>query len=88
MEAGVADKMYGHTIRRVLNTSGYHYCRSRKKGFLRAPDLNARLDFCKNICKRKLGQSFWNNHVAIYLDAKGFQYEPQPLNQVRAPSTH
>ena len=53
---------------------------------MRAADLNARLEFCKNIRKRKLGQSFWNNHVAIYLDAKGFQYKTQPLDQARAPS--
>ena len=86
METGVADKVHGRTVRRVLNTAGYHYCRSRKKGLLRAADLNARLDFCKNIRKRKLGQSFWNNHVAIYLDAKGFQYKTQPLDQARAPS--
>ena len=44
------------------------------------------LIFAKNIRKRKLGQSFWNNHVAIYLDAKGFQYKTQPLDQARAPS--
>ena len=42
------------------------------------------LIFAKNIRKRKLGQSFWNNHVAIYLDAKGFQYKTQPLDQARA----
>ena len=86
MEAGVADKVHGCTVRRVLNTAGYHYCRSIKKGLLRAADLNARLDFCKNIRKRKLGQIFWNNHVATYLDSKGFQYKTQPLDQARAPS--
>ena len=53
---------------------------------MRATDLNARLEFCKNIRKRKLGQSFWNNHVAIYLDAKGFQYKTEFLYQARAPS--
>ena len=69
-----------------FNPAGYHYCRSRKKGLLRAADLNSRLEFWKNIRKRKLGQSFWSNHVAIYLDAKGFQYKTQPLDQARAPS--
>ena len=86
MEASVADKVHGRAVRRVLNTAGYYYCRSRKKGLLRVADLNARSDFCKNICKRKLGQSFCNNHVAIYLDAKEFQYKTQPLNQARTPS--
>ena len=39
MKAGVADKVHGCTSRRVLNTAGYHYCRPRKKGLLRAADL-------------------------------------------------
>ena len=58
----------------------------QKKRLLRAADLNARFDFCKNSRKRELGQSFWNNHVATNLDAKGFQYETQHLDQARAPS--
>ena len=99
MEADNADKVHGRTVRRALNTSGYHYCRPRKKGFCKnqvwnlskqlikvAANLNARLDFCKNNRKRKPGQSLWNKHVAIYLDAKGFQYKIQPLREARAPS--
>ena len=78
MEVGVADEVHKRTVRRVINTGGYHYCRLRKKGLLQAADLNIRLDFCKNIRKRKIGQSFWNNHVAIYLDAK--------QDRARAPS--
>ena len=58
MDAGVADKVHGRTVRRVLNTASYHYCSSRKKGLLRAANFNARLDFCENIRKKKLGQSF------------------------------
>ena len=57
MQAGDVDKVQTHTVRRALNTAGYHYCRSRKKGLLRSADLNARLPLCKTICKRKLGQS-------------------------------
>ena len=34
MEAVVADKAHGRTARRVVNTAGYHCCRSRKKGLL------------------------------------------------------
>ena len=52
MEAGVVDKVHGHRVRRVLNKAGYQFCRSRKKGLLGAADLNARLDFCKNIRNR------------------------------------
>jgi len=86
VEAGVAAKYHIRTVRNVLNKAGYHYCRSRKKGLLRRPDLKLRLDFCRNIKNRKLGQEFWNKHVAIYLDGKGFQYKTRPLDQARAPS--
>ena len=57
-EPGVADKVYGRTVRRVQNTAGYHYCRSRKKGLLRATDLNARLDFCKKHSQEKTRSKF------------------------------
>ena len=78
MEAGAADKVHGRTVRTVLNAAGYHYCKSRKKGLLRAADLCTRLDFSKNIPKINLGQSFWNNYISIYLDANRFQYKTQP----------
>ena len=67
MKAGVADKVHGCTSRRVLNTAGYHYCRPRKKGLLRAADLHTRLDIWKDIRKRKLGQRFRNNHIMLYI---------------------
>ena len=81
MEIGVADKVHGQTVRRILNTAGYHSCNQEKKGLLRAADINAGHDICRNILKRKIYQNIWNNHVAIYLDAKGFQYKSQPLDQ-------
>ena len=34
----------------------------------------------------EIRSKFLNNHVAIYVDAKGFQYKTQPLDQARAPS--
>lgn len=77
MGVGFADKVHGQTVRRILNTAGYHFCKSRKKGHLRTTDINAGHDICRNILKRKL----WSNHVAIYLDAKGFKYKSQPLDQ-------
>ena len=58
----------------------------QKKGLLGAAELIATLDFCKIIRKRKLGQNFWSNHVAIYLDAKEFQNNIQLFYQARAPS--
>ena len=33
MEIGVADKVHGRMVKTVLNTAGYHYCRSKKETF-------------------------------------------------------
>ena len=81
MGVGLADKVHVQTVRRILNTAGYHSCKSRKKGHLRTTGINAGHDICRNILKRKLCQNIWNNHVAIYLDAKVFKYKSQPLDQ-------
>ena len=71
----------------VLNQERYYYVRSRKKGLLKRADLHARKAFCQTIKKRKLEQDFRNNHLAMYLDAKGFQFKTRPLDQARAPSS-
>ena len=34
----------------------------------------------------EIRSKFLNNHVAIYVDAKGFQYKTQPLDLARARS--
>ena len=49
IEADVADKVHGRTVRRVLNAAAYHYCKLRKKELLRAANLNAGHGFCRNI---------------------------------------
>ena len=71
----------------VLNQEGYYYRRSHKKGLLKRADLHARKAFSQTIKKRKLEQDFWNNHVTMYLDAKGFQFKTRPLDQARVPSS-
>lgn len=48
MEAKIAENVH-HTVRKVLNTANYHYCRSCKKGLLQAADVNVRLEFPKSI---------------------------------------
>ena len=48
MEAKIAENVH-HTVRKVLNTANYHYCRSCKKGLLQAEDVNVRLEFPKSI---------------------------------------
>ena len=85
--AGVAGKVSQSTVRRVLNEEGYHYLQSRKKGLLKADNLKKRLEFCRKVKVRKIGQALWSEGVSIYLDGKGFQYKTNPLDQARAPSS-
>ena len=85
LEVGLSANVSNRTIRRVLQSNGYKYCRSRKKGLLKAADLKARLSFCNEIKRRKLGTEFWKNQISFYLDGKGFQYKRNPLDQARAP---
>ena len=87
LESGVAQKVHNRTIRMVLNQKEYYYRHSHKKELLKRADLYARKAFCQTIKKRKLEQDFWNNHVAMYLDAKGFQFKTRPLDQAQAPSS-
>jgi len=85
LEAGLSNKVSNRTIRRVLNSAGYRYRRSRKKGPLKLSDLKSRVSFCRNIRRRKLGQKFWNESIAIYIDGKGFAFKTNPMDQARAP---
>ena len=87
IQSGLARKVHNRTIRMVLNQKGYYFRRSFKKRLLKRADLHAKKAFCQTIKKRKLEQDFWNNHVATYLDAKGFIFKTRPLDQARVPSS-
>ena len=86
VEAGVERKFSSRTLRRVLNKAGYGYRQSREKGLLSLADHKARVNFCNKIRRMKLDQQFWNEHISFYMDAKGFQFKTNPLDQARAPS--
>ena len=87
LESGVAQKVHNRTTRVALNEERYYYRRSRKKGLLKRADLHARKTFRQTINNRKIEQDFWNIHVAMYLDAKGFQFKTRPLDRARGPSS-
>ena len=38
LDAGLKDVVSNRTVRRYMNSLGYHYCRSRKKALLTASD--------------------------------------------------
>ena len=85
LNQGVAEKVHNRNIEVVLNKEEYYYRRLRKKSLLKRTYLHARKAFCERIKKCKLGQDFWKNHVAMYLDSKGFQFKTRPFDQGWAP---
>lgn len=84
-EAGLVGRVCVRTIRRVLNSFGYRYLRSRKKGLMTIKDKMKRVKFCRKIKKLRMGQEFWNKYISFYLDGKGFQFKTNPHGQARAP---
>ena len=85
LKCGVSTKVCNRSVRRVLNQAGYGYRQSRKKGLLGEDDCVARVNFCEKIKKNGLGQEFWNQYISFDLDAKGFEFKTNPLDQARAP---
>ena len=69
--------MSDRTVRRCLNTNGYHFLQARKKGLLLSQDLKKRITFAKevrriyprNVVKQRHDLP-WNRKVS---------YENQPL---------
>ena len=66
------------TVRRQLNRTGYGYRQCRKKGQLTDYDLKRRLDYAKNIRKRKLGVDFWTSGIGFYVDGVSFVHKTNP----------
>ena len=69
-----------------MNELGYHYCRSRKKGFMTENDLRLRMKFCRNIKSNNLGINFWRDGISFYFDGTGFIYKKNPMDQATAPN--
>ena len=84
LQAGVTH-VSNRTVIRNLNSSGYKYLQSRKKGLMTQNDLKLRLKYCKDIKKKKLGRDYWCNDIAFYLDGVGFEFKTNPRDQARAP---
>ena len=84
LETGL-NHVSNRTIRRYMNSMGFFYCRSRKKGLMSSNDLKLRIKFCRKVRRLKLGPVFWKKHISFYLDAKGFIYKKNPLDEATAP---
>ena len=82
----IQKKASNQTFRRHLAHLGYGYRNTRRKGILKQKDLNNRLKFAKRMKKLGLGIEFWKKGISFYLDAVGFIYKKNPMDQARAPS--
>lgn len=71
------------TVLNVLHRNGYRFRQARKKGLLKAADLNIRLQYARKMAKRPA--SFWCDDVSFYLDAVSFAHKNNPLDQAKAP---
>ena len=86
-EAGVSvTEVSVRTVCRFLNSEGYYFLQSRKKGILTVADMCKRLKFARQM-KREYHAEVWTTQVAFYLDAVSFTYKRNPLEQARAPKS-
>lgn len=74
------------TFRRALRKMSYRCRRTRRKGVLSWKDLKRRLKFARKIRRLNLGFKFWTEGISFYLDAVGFVYKKNPMDQARTPS--
>ena len=84
LQAGVTH-VSNCTVIKNLNSSDYKYLQSHKKGLMIHKDTKLCLAYCKDIKKKKLGQDFWCNDIAFYLNGIGFEFKTNPLDQACAP---
>ena len=81
----LGDRVSNSTLRRGLRKLGYRHYRTRKKGLLSKCDVKNRLKYARKIKKLELGFDFWTKGISFYLDATGFEYKRNPMDQARAP---
>ena len=84
-EAGISEKELSvRTVSRFLNSKGYHYLQSRKKGQLSVADLTNKLRFARKM-KRDYPHDVWTTKIGFYLDATSYTFKTNPLDQAHAP---
>ena len=81
----VGNKVSEFTVRRALNSLGYGYRRTRKKGLLTNNDLKLRLAFARKMKRMKLRNKFWTEGISFYLDATGFIHKQNSMDQACTP---
>ena len=78
-------RVSNRTVRRGMNSSGYKYLPTRRKGVLTKDDVIKRLAYCKDKVKNNVKQDYWSYGISLYLDGTGFVYKTNPMDQACAP---
>ena len=79
-EAGIEERK----VTRYLNTAGYFYLQTRKKGLMTEDDHRKRVKFAKDM-RKNFGTDVWKKEIAFYLDATSIAYKRNPFDQAIAP---
>ena len=83
LEAGLDGVVSIDTMRRCLNSLGYRYKQSRRKGLMSKKDLQLRLEFARNIKKLPNHEKLWTEGMGFYLDCVSFIPKFNPKDQAR-----
>lgn len=84
LEASLDDTVSDRSIRRCLNSLGYRYKQSRRKGLMSKKDLQLRMKFAKNVKRLPNYNQLWRDKISFYLDGVGFVHKYNPKDQARS----
>ena len=74
-EAGIEErKVSTRTVTRYLNSAGYFYSQTRKKGLMTEDDHRKRVKFAKDR-RKNFGAHVWKKEIAFYLDSTSIAYK-------------
>ena len=76
--------VFERTVNRFLQSQGFHYLQTRKKGLLKKQDLTKRVRFCRAM-KRAYPVDVWTRQVAFYLDGVSFAFKTNPQAEAKCP---
>ena len=81
---GMSSRMSALTFRRALNSLGYNYRNTCRKGMLLKKDVKARRTWCgKAIRHNFLSHNFRRTGLSMYVDGVGFEYKSNPYEHAK-----
>ena len=85
VECGMDKSMSNLTFRRILKENKIRWLNTRKKGVLSKKDMKLRRKwYRKSVRHNGLSKQFWQEGIAMYVDAVGFQYKRNPYDLARS----